>query len=75
MRAGHIALAAITGFTTGFAAWISGFSFWLSLLIYSGTGMTVLALSLIVTFGGRWVISALRPAPEPVPVPVPAAPN
>lgn len=75
MRAGHIALAAITGFTTGVVAWISGFSFWLSLLIYSGTGMTVLALSLIVTFGGRWVISALRPAPEPVPVPVPAAPN
>lgn len=68
MRAGHIALAAVAGFTAGVAAWLSGFSIWQSLLIYSATGMGVLFLSIIVTFGGGLLISALRPKPKQGPV-------
>lgn len=74
MRAGHVALAALTGFAAGVIAFGLGHSLWMSLLIYSATGLGVFAAALIVTFGGGMMASALSrpPAVRYSPVTVPA---
>lgn len=65
MRAGHIALAALAGFAAGLTALLLGHSFWVSLLIYSATGLCVLGGALIVTLGGGLIIAALSRPPAP----------
>ncbi len=65
MRAGHIVLAAIAGFTSGIVAFLSGFSFWMSLLIYSGAGMAALLLALVITLGGGLLLGAFKGTLKP----------
>lgn len=65
MRAGHIALAALAGFAAGVIAFALGHSLWMSLLIYSATGLGVFGAELILTIGGGLIIGAMTRPPEP----------